>query len=156
MFLISFISNLYEKAKQNNIIAGIIIFDLISFLAYLINPVSIFYPGDIDMIFGAIIGLMFSLKNRKVDQEFMKTSLLVGIIGAILSAISFTLFRLIIELIIIGSIYISFIVFYLINLMLALAIGLIFGVIFGYYYSRKSGETKSSIEDDFFEDLIEK
>lgn len=158
MFLIPFKTNLYEQAKQNNIISGIIIFDLISFLAYLINPISIIYPGDIDMIFGAIVGLTFSLKNRKIDQESMKTGLLVGFVGAILSAISFTLFRLVLELIIFGSVFTSFIIFYLSNLILALVIGLIFGLLFGYYYSRKSEKTKakSSIEDDFFEGLIEK
>ena len=158
MFLIPFKANLYEQAKANNIISGIIIFDLITFLAYILNPVSIIYPGDIDMIFGAIVGLTFSLKNRKINQKSINIGLLVGILGAILSAFSFTIFRLVLELIIFGSILISFFIFYLSNLILALVIGSIFGGLIGYYYSKKNEEIKSrsSIDDDFFEDLIEK
>ncbi|MFX1385362.1 MAG: hypothetical protein ACFFBP_23340 [Promethearchaeota archaeon] len=110
------------------------------------------------MIFGAILGLIFSLKNRKVNQKSLNTGLVVGIVGAILSAISITLFRLSIELIVSGSIPIIFNLFYLSNLILALFIGIIFGGLMGYYYSRKSDKhkKKSLIDDDFFEDLIEK
>jgi len=90
---IPFIANLYRKAKENNVLSGIIIFDIIAFLSYIINPISFFYASDIDLIFGGIVGLIFALKNRKEYQNALKTGVYVGFFGAILSAVSISVFE---------------------------------------------------------------
>ena len=49
------IQNLYENAKENNVIAGIIIFGIIAFIAYLISAgLSLFFYGDIQFFKGPI------------------------------------------------------------------------------------------------------
>jgi predicted membrane protein len=133
---IPFIYDLYQKAKDKNIIAGIIIFDIISFLSFLINPICFFHPGDIDLFFGAIVGILFALKARKSFQHPVKLGFLVGILGAILSAISISFYEFFAFLL--QNYEINFILFILIiNFVFAGIIGSIIGGLVGIYYWRQ-------------------
>lgn len=155
MNFIPFIFNLYSKAKENNILSGIIIFDIFAFLAYIINPFSLIYPGDIDMLFGGIISLIFSFKNRKVDQSSLKLGLTIGFYGSLISAITITVYE---------WIYVFthheidspiFLMQRIIFLILAIAIGVILGIIFGWIYAEKTQSTNEESKnlDEFLNEL---
>jgi hypothetical protein len=148
------LANLYNNAKENNIISGIILFEIIAFLSYVIVRVDIMFAGDIHLIFGGIVSLLFALKNRKETQSVLKTSLSVGLIGAILSAVSMSVFE--------GTFGSFPFLFYLVNfLLLGVVIGLVLSFLIGYYYYRKDlrhGKTKSNSKytDEYLEDLLKK
>jgi cadmium resistance protein CadD (predicted permease) len=137
---ITFIANLYSKAKENNVFSGIIIFDIIAFLSYVVNPISFYYAGDIDLIFGGIVALLFALKNRKEHQTALKIGFYVGLFGAILSAVSISVFE-----------WFFFIVY----------TGFVLGLVIGYIYhrkNRKSSKSKSNSKytDEYLEKLLKK
>ena len=155
MINIPFIANLYETAREKNILAGLIIIDLIAFVSYMIFPAGIIYLGDLQMFIGCIIGVRFSLKNIKSDQLYIKHGIIVGLGGAILSAFSMSIFDWIIFSGIeefSPSFFIVIIGFFLIE---ALIVGLIIGLIVGGYYSykNKTPPEKSSKEEEFYESL---
>ncbi|MBY8984941.1 MAG: hypothetical protein KGD65_07740 [Candidatus Lokiarchaeota archaeon] len=150
-----FIANLYKSAKEKNILAGLIIIDLIAFISYMIFPAGIIYLGDLQMIIGCIIGVRFSLKNTKSDQVYIKHGVIVGLGGAILSAFSMSIFDWIIFSGIYGSSPSFFTVVIGLFLIEALIVGLIIGLIVGGYYSYKNKIPieKSSNEKEFYESL---
>lgn len=154
MIFIPAIANLYTRAKENNILSGILIFDIIAFLSYVINPFSIVYVGDIDLIFGGIVGLLFAFKNRQKDQTVLKTSLYVGLIGAFLPAFSIIVYEWIF-----GSI--PFLELLITFLLIAIVIGLVLSLTFGFIYYRKdlkqsSLKSDSKYTDEYLEDLLKK
>jgi len=146
------IAQIYEKAKKKNLLAGIIIIDLIAFISYMIFPFGIIYLGDLQMIIGSIIGTSFCLKNIKSYQSYLKHGIMVGLVGTILSAISMSIFDLIIFQTNLPFVIIGF--FLIEALLLGLIIG---GIISGYYsYKHKTPIKTSSIEEDFYNSLKEK
>jgi hypothetical protein len=82
------IAALYEFMKRNNILAGILLFDIIAFFSFLLNPISLVALGDVDFLFGGIVGVLFALRSRKAGQGHLTLCLVVGIGGALLSALS--------------------------------------------------------------------
>ena len=86
---------LYSYIKEHNILSGILIFDILSLLLFPITPFMLFAPGDIDIIFGAIIGILWAIYQRKKWQKIWKIVVLVGILGGLLSTISITTIALI-------------------------------------------------------------
>jgi hypothetical protein len=150
------IADIYNKAKKNNLTSGIIIFDIISFISYVINPFSFVYPGDLDILFGGILALIFTLKNKKTDQIFLKLGITVGLAGAFFSAISISVYDLIFAIFIYGYglafLFIRVIIFSIIALM----IGLILGIIFGYIYDARTPKEKTNSKklDEFLDELI--
>ena len=161
MSSIPFIANLYNKAKENNILSGIIIFDIIAFLSYVVNPISIIYAGDIDLIFGGIVALLFALKNRREHQTAFKTALIVGLFGAILAAVSISVFEWVFFIVYIGFSFITFWSLLITFLIIAIIVGLVLGLVIGYIYhrkSRKSGKSKSNSKytDEYLENMLKK
>lgn len=160
MSSIPFLANLYNKAKENNILSGIIIFDIIALLSYTI-PIDIIYPGDIDLIFGGVVGLLFALKNRKEHQNALKTSMLVGLIGAILSAVSIGIFESVLFIVSIGFSFTAFWSILIAILLIAFVVGLILSLLIGYIYYRKDlrlskSKSKSKYTDEYLENLLKK
>jgi hypothetical protein len=154
------IANFYSKAKEHNIISGIILFDIITFLSYIINPISIIYPGDLDLIFGGVVSLLFALKNRKDNQNVMQLSFYVGFLGACLSALSISVFELIFFIVFVYSI-ITLLSFLITFVSMAFIFGLILSLLLGYIYYRKDrnlSQSKSSTKytDEYLEDLLNK
>ncbi len=158
MNYIPFIANLYQNAKEKNILAGVVIIDLISFISYIIFSAGFFYLGDLQMVIGCIVGTYFSLKNIKSNQSFIKHGIMVSLGGTILSAISMSFFDWIIFWQITGFSLFSFLVIFGLFSIEALIIGLIIGGILGGYYhhTNKKGIETSPKEDEFYESLIEK
>lgn len=81
----------YERLKENNILTGIILFDVIAFFSFLVNPWSLVVLGDLDFLFGGIVGVLFALRARRRHQGYLTLCLTVGIGGAFLSSISISL-----------------------------------------------------------------
>ncbi len=161
MSAIPFIANLYSKAKGNNVISGIIIFDIIAFPSYVVNPISFYYAGDIDLIFGGIVALLFALKNRKEHQTALKIGFIVGVFGAILSAVSISVFEWIFFIVVIGFSFAYFLSLLVTFLLIAIPIGLVLGLIIGYIYkrkNRKSSKPKSNSKytDEYLENMLKK
>ena len=154
----SFIGNLYETAKKNNILGGIIFIDLIAFISYIIFPFGIFYFGDLHMIIGCIVGIYFTLKHMKPNQSVLILSILTGFIGSILTAVSYTLFDWILFLGILKDSPFMLLVISELFLIEAIIIGLIMGLIIGIYYNRRSKNLteSTSIEEEFYDGLKDK
>ena len=112
---------------------------------------------DLEFVAGALIGLLFAMKNRKLNQPTITLGILIGIIGGVLTAVIsgsylvlFFSLRVILHplwfLIYIGVLSITGII-----------IGLLMGSIIGWFYRTKDIKEKSvSTDDDFLKDLIEK
>lgn len=161
MSSIPIIANLYRKAKENNVLSGIIIFDVIAFLSYVINPISFFYAGDIDLIFGGIVALLFALKNRKEHQNALKISFIIGLFGAILSAFSISVFEWGVFIVYTGFSFVVFWSLLITFLLIAIFIGLILGLVIGYIYYRKNSKSSKSksnskYTDEYLENLLKK
>jgi hypothetical protein len=130
------IANLYNKAKQWNILAGIIISDLIALIAFVIFPSGIILLGDLQMGIGVIIGTRFALKNLKQNQTPLKYGIIASLGGALLSATSLSVFEWTISLIsvIIRNLLFSIIFSFVLE---ALIIGFFIGMIEGLYFRSK-------------------
>jgi hypothetical protein len=134
-------TEIYEEVKKKNLISGIIIAGLISFFFYLFLPYRVVFSGDIQMIIGLIIGVYFALKNKrnylKLNSE-IKTGLLVGILGGLLSAISIGLYQWIVIISIYGFLIISLLYSLTVLIIEGLVLGLAVGYLIGFYFDRKS------------------
>jgi hypothetical protein len=152
------ISNLYEKAKERNILSGIVISDLIAFFAYLIFPSGFVFFGDFHMIIGVGIGVYFSLSNRKEVQPYIKTGLMVGVLGALFAGISMAFFEWTIYIFRLGFSITSLFLFIAIFIIEALIIGIPLGGLFGFYFKNKtkSRPQGSKKEEDFYRSLEER
>ena len=129
---IGIIADLYQKAKQRNMLGGIIISYLITFIAYVIFPSGIFSFGDFQMMIGVAMGTRFALKNLKDFQNPLQLGIITALGGTILSAVSMSLFDWTIFLFVysLGIILFS-------HLLEALIIGLCLGIILGLYFRAK-------------------
>ncbi|MHA2002015.1 MAG: hypothetical protein ACTSVU_07995 [Promethearchaeota archaeon] len=90
------IQSIYEKMKENNLISGIILFDFITTISYLLNPFAILFQGDLDLLFGAIIGIIFAVKNQKSNYDPIAIGAIVGLLGSALAAISISILAILI------------------------------------------------------------
>ena len=161
MSSIPFIANLYSKAKENNVLSGIIIFDIIAFLFYVVNPFALFYYGDIDLIFGGIVALLFALQNRKEHQNALKVGVYVGFFGAILSAVSISVFDWFFFIVYTGFSFVVLWSLLITFLLIAIFIGLVLGLVIGYIYYLKNrmlskSKSNSKDTDEYLENLLKK
>lgn len=132
MIQIGIIANTYEKAKQRNVLGGIVISDLIAFIAYVIFFSGFFWFGDFQMVLGVAIGTRFALKHMKEFQSPLKLGLTVALGGSILSAVSMFIFTWVIYFF--NPALLDFFFLYILE---ALIIGLFLGIILGLYYRSK-------------------
>ncbi len=128
----------YTYIKEHNILSGILIFDILSVILFPITPFRLFIPGDIDIIFGALIGILWAIHHRENSQKIWKIMISVGILGGLLSTISVTIIVIIIfqptpafnEILIIFSF--NLVVYELLSLVIGIMIGII------YYFKQDS------------------
>lgn len=130
----------YTYLKKHNILSGILFFDILSVILFPITPFMLIVPGDIDIIIGAIFGILWAIIHREKWQKIWKIVLLVGILGGLLSTISVTTIAIIIfqptpnftE---------SFLIFSL-NLLIYEILSLIIGMMIGIIYYFKQDDKK--------------
>ena len=152
-------SNLSDYFTEKNLNTGISIFVLITFVAYL--STFYYYQGyavyaDLQFLFGAILGVVFTLKYRKPEQSILKYGIFTGIGGGFLSSVFISLYITVPTFIITGP----NIIYYLLLLgylsLSGIVIGVITGALLGAYYMYKEikGEDEETgIDDDLYKDL---
>ena len=145
---------LIDYMRENNILSGLILIDLIAFISYLIFPTGLIYFGDFQMSIGCIIGTRFALKNIKPNQSFLSLGLVVGLFGSVLTGISFSFF----DWVVYSSSPRLYLIIFELYLLEAITIGLVIGALTGFYYHRKhkSINLDRSIDEQFYKSLEEK
>ena len=144
------IENNSEFLQRYNMIIGVLLSGLITSLFFLVYPLGFFFLGDIYLVIGSCIGLYFTFKKRKDTQLYIKTGVIVGLVGSVLSLVLIGLFTWILY-----SIDYVFDFIFLLDLLVFLflsygimyvIVGIILGYIFGYIFRNKdTPETKYPI-----------
>ena len=107
------------------------------------------------MVIGCIIGTRFALKYQKNKDNIIILSILIGLSGALLAAISFSIVDLIIALMHgIGG-FSLFLAIFIPYILMAIIVGGLIGIVLGIYYSFKSEKPikKPLIDEEFYESL---
>jgi len=142
--------------QKYNVMIGVLLCALSTSILILIFPMGLFFLGDIYLVVGGGIGLYFTFKNRKESQSHIKTGIIVGLTGPVLSLILISFFMWIwysltwgFDFIIFLQYIFSFFVYYGIFYVL---VGVILGYLFGNYYrKREAVKTESPLfKKDFF------
>lgn len=128
-------------AQRNNMMIGVIICAFTTSVLFFFMPAGIFFMADIFLVVGCGIGLYLTFKNLKESQSHIKTGIIVGLIGSVLSLLLISLFDWILYSLEFG---IDFLLFFEYALFLLLyygifyvAVGAIMGYLFGSYYKRR-------------------
>ena len=148
--------------KQKNIKLGIIIFILVSAILYAIT--RYFYTGyflyaDLQFIAGAVSGVIYSLLRRKEKPSILTCGAIVGITGGLFSSILIAFYEWLIISFTFGIDVVMLFYFIGFACLSGIPCGLITGALISaiYMYKEVKGEKEEEyIDDDFFEDLIEK
>jgi len=138
-------------AQRYNMILGVLICAFSTSILFLIFPIGIFFMADILLVVGTCIGLYFTFRYRKESQSHIKTGILVGLAGSVLSLLLISCFDWIFYFIptqgfdfILLLQYILFLFAYC-GIMYVL-VGIILGYIFGIYYrNREVVKTESPL-----------
>jgi hypothetical protein len=157
--------------KERHVNWGITISAIISTVVYIITSIIgggvIIYSGtvlyaDLQFLVGSIIGVLYTLKNCQRDQSFLKYGIIVGMLGGFFTSMLISIYEtLLLTLQGVGTL-ITFFLLLGFTLLSGVIIGLLVGAIIGTYYTYKEmkEETKVDkddyIDDEFFEDLIDK
>ena len=134
-------------AQKYNMVIGVLLSGLITSIFFMIFPTGFFFLGDILLVIGSCIGLYFTFKKKKETQLHIKTGVIVGLVGSVLSLFLIGLFNWIWY-----SIDFGFEFVYLLDLLLYLfvsngiiyaIVGIILGYLFGSSFRKKdTPETK--------------
>jgi hypothetical protein len=113
----------------------------------MVLPTGIFFLGDILLVIGSCIGLYFTFKKRKDKQLHIKTGVIVGLVGSVLSLVLIGLFNWIwysVEYVFDFIFLLDLLVYLFVSNGIFYAIvGIILGYLFGYYFRNKdTPETK--------------
>ena len=136
-------------AQRYNMPIGVLISALLTNILFLIIPFGLFILADIFLVIGSCIGLYFTFKYRKESQSHIKTGIIVGLAGSVLSLLLISCFDWIFY--IIPLIGFDFILFLQYTLMLFayfgifyVLVGLTLGYLFGNYYKKREYVDKES------------
>lgn len=106
------------------------------------------------MLFGAIVGVLFSIKNDTSATGPLKVGLFVGSVGSVLSAFSLSLLEYTIFIVYFGLDITYFVELFIIFFAVCILIGSIVGGLIGFYYWNRQRKPKESlVDEEFFEDL---
>ncbi len=127
--------------QRYNMIIGVLVCALLTSFLFFMFPIGFYFMADIYLVIGGGIGLYLTFKNRKESQSHIKTGLIVGVIGSVLSLFLIGFFYWIFYSVNHGFDLILFLnyilsVFVVNGIMYAL-VGIILGYIFGYFYRIK-------------------
>jgi hypothetical protein len=123
--------------QKYNVFIGIIVCVLLTSISLTILPFRLLFLGDIYIVLGCFFGLYITFKYKKESQSHIKTGLIVGLIGSVLSLI---LSSILLALVYGADIVISFVFIFWESGIIFVFIGLILGYVFGYYYRKKDLE----------------
>ncbi len=115
--------------------------------------------ADINFVLGTIFGVVITLNNRLEHQSILKSGVIVGLAGGLLSSFFISLYEMIISAIFFSPNVAIFFFFLGLSLITGIVVGLIGGALIGTYYTYrdlKNVSEEETIDDDFFDDLIKK
>jgi len=128
-------------AQRNNMMIGILICAFTTSVLFFFIPFGFFFDGDIFLVLGCGIGLYLTFKNIKESQSHIKTGMIVGLIGSVLSLLLISLFYWILYLLEFGFDFLLFFEYALIFLLyygiFYVTVGVMLGYLFGNYYKRR-------------------
>ena len=115
-------------------IIGVLLSGLITSIFFMIYPTGFFFLGDILLVIGSCVGLYFTFKKRKDTQLHIKTGVIVGVVGSVLSLVLIGLFYWILS-----SVDYGFDFIFLLDLLVYLFVSngimyVIVGIILGYFF----------------------
>jgi len=113
----------------------------------MVYPTGFFFLGDILLVIGSCVGLYFTFKKIKDTQLHIKTGVIVGLVGSVLSLLLIGLFNWIWYSVDSGFDFIFlldlFVYLLVSNGIMYVIVGIILGYLFGYYFRNKdTPETK--------------
>lgn len=136
-------------AQRYNMTIGVLICALLTNVLFLILPIGIVVIADIFLVIGSCTGLYFTFKYRKESQSHIKTGIIVGLTGSVLSLLLISCFDWIFYLIpVYGFDFILFLEYTLIlfvyyGIIFAI-VGIILGYIFGSVYRKRESVDKET------------
>ena len=144
--------------KKNNVVSGLVIFDVLTVLLLFILPIALLFYGDIGVIIAAVVGMYFTFHNRKETQRILKISLIFIIFGTFLISLTLSIMEWILTIPYYGLNSIVFLSFFITNLIMVFIYTIIIGLFMGYFYSREQTKDfwkfRESVsegdEDEFF------
>jgi len=152
---------------EENVKWGIAISALVTFASYVTvfsisMAVDFIYTGvyifaDLEFLMGTIFGVIFTLRNREPHQAYVKYGIIVAVVGGTISSVLIGLYHLILLAVFFGPII--FFLYFGASIISGIVIGIIGGAFIGTYYSYKEVKRESDkekMEDDFYDDLVEK
>ena len=122
---------------------------------------GLFLYADLELFLGAIFGVIYTLKNRESEQPILKFGIFVGIIGGIFTSLVISIYETVLYAVVFGLDIIFFLLFFVFLALSGGVTGLLGGALVSSYYlykdmkSEKDDDSKH-LNDDFFDDLIEK
>jgi len=137
-------------AQRYNMLIGVLLCAFSTSILFLIMPFfyGFIFLADIFLVVGGVIGLYFTFRFRKESQSHIKTGLIVGLTGSVLSLILISFFVWILvslefgfDFILLLLYILNFFWFYGILYVLA---GIIIGYLFGNYYKKRENVGKES------------
>ncbi len=128
-------------AQRNNMMIGVIICAFTTSVLFFFMPSGIFFMADIFLVLGCGIGLYFTFKNIKESQSHIKTGIIVGLTGSVLSLLLIGLFDWIFYSFDFGFDFLLFLEYTLILILyfgiFYVAVGAILGYLFWSYYKKR-------------------
>ena len=127
--------------QRHNMMIGILICALLTSILFIMIPIGFFFMADIYLVIGGGFGLYFTFKYRKESQSHIKTGLIVGLIGSVLSLLLIGFFDWMIYSLEYGFDLILFLNYmlyvFVVNGLMYVLVGVILGYLFGYFYRNK-------------------
>jgi len=127
---------------------GVLLWALLSSILSLTIPSGFLFLGDIFLVVGNIFGLYLTFKYRKELQSPIKTGLIVGLTGSVLSLLLISLFYWILYSVIRGFNFfflLEYLLFFLASFgIMYVLVGIIVGYLFGNYYRKKEDIDRES------------
>jgi len=145
-------------AKKHTLLVGIIIFDIISAVFWFILPFYLFlYYGDIGVILGAVISMIFTFRYCKPETKIRKLTIYFILSGGLLTSLTLSLIEWVIIVPYFGLNFVVFLNLFVSNLIMVFVLTIIIGIFLGYYYSTKRANVNKNDEfDDLFAELEKK
>ena len=127
--------------QRHNILTGVLLSALLTSIAFMFFPFGIFFMADIFLVIGVGIGLYITFKNINESQSPIKTGLIVGLTGSLLSLLLIGLFTWIFYSLNYGLDFLLLLeylaILFLVDGIMYAIVGIVLGYFYGSYNKRK-------------------
>ena len=136
--------------QKYNMLIGVLLFAFLTSFLFLIMPFfyGFVFLADLFLVIAGVIGLYFTFKYRKESQPHIKTGVIVGVTGSVLSLLLISFFVWILVSLDLGFDFILFLRYILsffgVYGILYVLVGIILGYLMGNYYRKRENVGKES------------